>query len=66
MRVDIIFKTSSTPKVIKDARAAYVRPGVLCIELEDGLITVYPFENIFMYSYPHQPHQGTTKKKVNR
>lgn len=60
MRVDIIFHTSSTPKIV-EATAVYVRPGVLCVELPDGLITMYPLCGVFSWSYKHQPHRGTTK-----
>lgn len=60
MRVDIIFHTSSTPKIV-EATAVYVRPNVLCIELPDGLITSHPLCSVFLWSYKHQPHRGTIK-----
>lgn len=62
MRVDIIFQTSSTPKVITDAVAVYTKGAGLMVELESGLITGYPLCNVFSWAYEHQPHRGSTKQ----
>jgi len=65
VKVEILFHTSSTPKVI-DAYAVYTKDGLCCIECMPGrnkktLIIKYPLCNIFSITSEHQYHRGTSK-----
>ena len=67
MRTEILFHTSSTPKVI-DAAAVYTKAGLLCVEwVPDAqgrtLITKYPLVNVFSVSHYHGTHLGTGKQE---
>lgn len=66
MRVEILFHSSSTPKVI-NAQAVYTKGALLCVEWAPDargrtLITKYPLVNVFSVSHHHGRHLGTTKK----
>jgi len=61
MKVEVMFHSSSTPKVHEDAVAVYTKGALCCIELEDGMIVKYPLENIFSVCHRHGPHWGSTK-----
>lgn len=63
MRVDIIFDSSTTAKIVPDATAVYSKGALLCVELEGGLITAYPLCKVFSVTYQHQDHRGSTKAK---
>lgn len=63
MRVEILFHSSSTPKVIDDAYAVYTKGELLCIQRDDGMILKYPLLNVFSVVHPHGDHAGTTRKK---
>ncbi len=66
MRVEIIFISSSTPKVMR-ASAVYCKGPLLCVELlpdKKGrvMIVKYPLVNIFSIAHYHGYHAGTTKR----
>ena len=61
MEIEIIFHCSSTPKVIKDVEALYTKGGLLCVQLDDGLIIKYPLINIFSVAHYHGNHLGSTR-----
>lgn len=63
MQVDIVFKTSSTPKVV-DGDAVYTKGALLCVETRDGLILKYPLCNVFSVTHDHQPHRGSSKTEI--
>jgi hypothetical protein len=61
MKVEILFQSSSTPKVV-EAAAVYTKGGLLCVELADSkVILKYPLCNIFSVAHEHGPHMGTSK-----
>jgi hypothetical protein len=61
MRVEILFHTSSTPKVV-EAQAVYTKGALLCIELDDNkTILKYPLCNVFSVAHEHGDHMGTSK-----
>lgn len=65
MQAEIIFISSSTPKVV-EAEAIYTKAGLLCVELmpdEHGrtLILKYPLCNIFHVAHYHGEHCGSCK-----
>ena len=62
MKVEIIFKSSSTPKCI-DARAVYTKGGLLCIDTTGGPILKYPLVNVFQVAHEHGPHMGSTRRE---
>ena len=62
MRVEIIFHTSSTPKIHINAYAVYTKDALLCVQLDDGLIMKYPLCNVFSIAHMHGKHTGTTRK----
>jgi hypothetical protein len=62
MKVEIIFHTSSTPKIIEDAYAVYTKGDLCCVQLKSGIIIKYPLCNIFSIAHEHGEHLGTTKK----
>ena len=61
MKVEIIFTTSSTAKIL-DVEAVYTKGALLCFQLPDGQIIAHPHGVIFSVSYQHGPHVGTTRK----
>lgn len=61
MKVEIIFHTSSTPKVHKKAYAVYTKGALLCVQLDDGMIMKYPLCNVFSVSHKHGHHLGSTQ-----
>jgi len=66
MKVEILFISSSTPKVIQ-ASAVYCKGPLLCVELPPDkrkkvMILKYPLLNIFQVAHYHGHHAGTTKK----
>lgn len=61
MRVEIIFHTSSTPKVIRKAYAVYTKGGLLCVQLKGGMIVKYPLCNVFSVAHKHGRHKGSTR-----
>ena len=65
MEAEIIFHSSSTPKKLKGIHALYTKGGLLCVQMEDGLIIKYPLMNIFSVAHYHGKHLGTTKDKEN-
>ena len=60
MDIEIIFHSSSTPKKMSEVRALYTKGGLLCVQMEDGLIIKYPLMNIFSVAHYHGKHLGTT------
>lgn len=64
MRVEILFHTSSTPKVMDNVYAVYTKDALCCLQLEDGMIIKYPLCNIFSIAHPHGPHLGTTRHET--
>jgi hypothetical protein len=63
MEVEILFHTSSTPKIV-DACAVYTKGGLLCVELADNkTILKYPLCNIFQVAHDHGFHKGTSKSE---
>ena len=66
-RVEILFHTSSSPKVIENALAVYTKDALLCIQLTDDLIIKYPLMNIFSVCHKHGEHLGAnTHIKTNK
>jgi len=67
MKVEIIFHSSSTPK-IHDAYAVYTKGDLLCVALSDMKnIIKYPLCNVFSIAHEHGYHIGTSyKTKKNR
>jgi len=65
MLVEIIFHTSSKPKVI-EADDVYTKGGLLCVQLPPprNVILKYPLMNVFQVSHPHGPHEGSTRTPV--
>ena len=63
MRVEVIFMSSSTPKVFDNATAVYTKDGFACIGYIDesgvDMILKYPLVNVFSVCHPHGPHGGT-------
>jgi len=66
MKVEIIFHTSSTPKIIKKVSSIYTKGQLLCVQYKSGLISKYPLLNIFSVSHWHGKHLGTTCKNKRR
>jgi hypothetical protein len=62
MKAEILFHTSSTPKVFEDVYAIYTKDVLLCVHLMTGLIVKYPLMNVFSVSHMHGEHMGTTFK----
>lgn len=60
MRVEILFHTSSTPKVFGNCYAVYTKGDLLCVQLDDGMICKYPLINVFSVCHMHGHHDGTT------
>jgi hypothetical protein len=60
MRVEVIFHSSSTPKVFENADAVYTKGGLLCIQVADMLIK-YPLLNVFSVCHKHGPHWGSNR-----
>jgi len=63
MKVEIIFHTASTPKVIENALTVYTKGGFCCVQLDDGMIMKYPLMNIFSVAHRHGEHYGSTMRK---
>ncbi len=61
MKVEIIFRTSSTPKVV-ELDAVFVNDSVLRTQYPSGKIVNYPLCNIFSWAYEHRHHIGSTRK----
>ncbi len=61
MEIEIIFRSSSTPKKIKNATHLYTKGEMVCVQLEDGWIVSYPLVNIFQVAHKHSNHVGTTQ-----
>ena len=62
MKAEILFHTSSTPKVFEDVYAIYTKDALLCVHLMTGLIVKYPLMNVFSISHMHGEHLGSTFK----
>ena len=61
MEVEILFHTSSTPKIV-EASTVYTKGGLLCIELSnENTILKYPLCNVFQVAHSHGYHKGTSK-----
>jgi hypothetical protein len=60
VKVEILFHTSSTPKVFENAYAVYTKDALLCVQLDDGMICKYPLLNVFSVCHMHGQHAGTT------
>lgn len=58
MRVEVIFNSSSTPKVFEDAKAVYTKGELLCLRVGDMLVK-YPLCNIFSVCHKHGNHWGS-------
>jgi hypothetical protein len=65
MKVEIIFHTSSRPKICKDVDEVYTKGGLLCIQHKNGLIMKYPLLNVFSVANYHGKHLGTTRGDKN-
>ncbi len=63
MKVEIIFCSSSTPKVCENVEALYTKGGLLCVQYQDGLIVRYPLVNVFSTANYHGPHLGSSRKE---
>jgi len=63
MEIEIIFHTTSTPKVCKDVEAVYTKGQLLCVQYRDRLIVKYPLCNVFSIAHYHGSHLGSTKQK---
>jgi len=61
MKIEIIFKSSSTPKVVRKVEAVYTKGALLCVQLKDGLIIKYPLENVFSVAHKHGKHLGSSR-----
>lgn len=59
MKVEIIFHSSSTPKIVKRVYAVYTKGALLCVQRRDGLIIKYPLENVFSVAHKHGKHAGS-------
>jgi hypothetical protein len=59
-KVEILYHTSSAPKVLEDCIAVYTKGGLLCCQLSNGLILKYPLVNVFSVAQYHGRHLGTT------
>lgn len=62
MKAEIIFHTSSTPKIVKKVHAIYTKGELLCVQMKDGLIVKYPLLNVFSVAHYHGKHLGSTCK----
>ena len=62
MEIEVIFRSSSTPKKIDKVAALYTKGDLLCVQMEDGLIIKYPLLNIFSVAHYHGGHWGTSQK----
>ncbi len=60
MRVEIIFRDSTKPKIV-EVDDVYPKGGMLCMQYSNGLIVKYPLENIFSIAHQHGPHLGSTR-----
>ncbi len=63
MRVEVLFHSSSTPKVFEDAKAVYTKGELLCIAYGEDDIVKYPLLNIFSVYSKHHYHGGSTLSK---
>lgn len=65
MRVEILFMSSSTPKVFEDAESVYTKDQLLCVRVGD-YIYKYPLTNIFSVSHLHGPHLGSRQAMLDQ
>jgi len=63
MKIEILFHTSSSPKIVKKVKAVYTKDALVCVQLKSGLIIKYPLLNIFSISHYYGKHLGTSCKK---
>ena len=61
--LQIIFHSSSTPKVCPDVDAHYTKGGMFCVQYSSGLIVAYPLANLFSVAYWHGQHLGSGRKE---
>lgn len=61
MTVEILFISSSAPKVHENVYAVYTKGGLLCVHLDDGLIMKYPMVNVFSVAHQHGNHLGSVR-----
>ena len=61
MKIEILFHTSSTPKICRGVVAVYTKGALLCIQYKSRLIVKYPLCNIFSVAHKHGHHLGTTQ-----
>jgi hypothetical protein len=80
MDIEILFHTSSAPKIIENVQAVYTKDGLLCIQYHGvytgtipkykGYVGIwilkYPLCNVFHVFGPHGDHGGTnTAPSIN-
>ena len=65
MKIEIIFHTSSRPKICNDVDEVYTKGELLCIQHNNGLIMKYPLLNVFSIANYHCEHLGTTRESYN-
>ena len=61
MKIEIIFHTSSRPKICNDVDEVYTKGELLCVQHKDGLIMKYPLLNVFSIASYHNKHLGSTR-----
>lgn len=66
MKIQVLFHTSSSPKVVRHVTAVYVKAGLVCVELKPDakgrvLILKWPVCNIFQIAHHHGKHWGSGK-----
>jgi hypothetical protein len=66
MKIEIIFHTSSTSKIVKKVHAVYTKGQFCCVQMKNNLIVKYPLLNIFSVAHKHGNHLGTTCKNKRR
>jgi len=60
MKVEVLFHSSSTPKIIKDAVSVYTKGLFVCVQKKSGLILKWPESNVFQVAHMHGMHEGSS------
>ena len=60
MKIEILFKDASVPKIIEGASTAFTKGDFYCVRVGNLLIK-YPMINIFSVCHLHGDHLGSGK-----
>lgn len=66
MKVDIMFHSTSAPKMCDNIDSVYTKGELLCVQHSNGLLMKYPLLNVFSVAQFHMKHLGTTRSDNDR